>query len=37
MAGSELDLAAVEALVGPATIRTKGTVEQLDAKYLAGG
>ena len=32
---SDLDLAALGALLGPTTIRTKGTVEQLVAKFIA--
>lgn len=32
---SELDRKAIDALVGPTTMRTKGTVEQLAAKYFA--
>jgi uncharacterized protein (DUF1697 family) len=31
-----LDLKAVEELVGPTTMRTKGTIDQLTAKYFAG-
>ena len=31
---SELDLKVVEGLLGPMTIRTKGTVERLAAKFL---
>jgi len=33
---SALDLGSIEGLVGPTTMRTKGTVEQLVAKYFAG-
>jgi uncharacterized protein (DUF1697 family) len=33
---SGLDLTAVEKLIGPTTMRTKGTIEQLAAKYFAG-
>jgi len=32
---SALDLTAVEQLIGPTTMRTKGTLEQLAAKYFA--
>jgi len=32
---SELDLKAIAAALGPTTIRTKGTVDQIAAKYLA--
>jgi uncharacterized protein (DUF1697 family) len=32
---SELDRKAIDALVGPTTMRTKGTVEQLAAKFFA--
>jgi uncharacterized protein (DUF1697 family) len=35
MTDSELDLKAVEKLVGPNTMRTNGTVEQIAAKYFA--
>ena len=35
MMESTLDLKAVEKLVGPWTMRTKGTVEQIAAKYFA--
>jgi uncharacterized protein (DUF1697 family) len=31
---SGLDLPAIEELIGPTTMRTKGTIEQLAAKYL---
>ena len=31
-----LDLNAIDALLGPTTMRTKGTVDQLAAKYFAG-
>lgn len=31
---SELDLKAIERLLGPTTMRTKGTVDQLAAKYF---
>ena len=31
---SDLDLATIERLVGPTTMRTKGTVDQLAAKYF---
>jgi uncharacterized protein (DUF1697 family) len=34
MADSELDLKALESLVGPWTMRTKGTIEQIAEKYL---
>jgi uncharacterized protein (DUF1697 family) len=33
---SELDQAAIAKLLGPTTMRTKGTIEQLAAKYFAG-
>jgi uncharacterized protein (DUF1697 family) len=33
---SALDLAAIEKLVGPTTMRTKGTVEQMAAKFFSG-
>ena len=33
--GSQLDLKAIESIVGPFTIRTKNTVERLAAKFLA--
>ena len=33
---SGLDLVAVEKLIGPTTMRTKGTIDQLWAKYFAG-
>jgi uncharacterized protein (DUF1697 family) len=33
---SELDAKSIEGLLGPATMRTKGTIEQLTAKFLAG-
>jgi uncharacterized protein (DUF1697 family) len=32
---SGLDLSAVESLIGPTTMRTKGTIDQLAAKYFA--
>ena len=32
---SELDLKAIERLLGPTTMRTKGTVDQLAEKYFA--
>jgi uncharacterized protein (DUF1697 family) len=32
---SELDLKAIDSTLGPTTIRTKGTVDQIAAKYLA--
>ena len=35
MIDSELDLKALEALVGPWTMRTKGTIEQIAEKHLA--
>jgi hypothetical protein len=35
MTDSELDLKAVEKLIGPNTMRTNGTVEQIAAKYFA--
>jgi uncharacterized protein (DUF1697 family) len=34
MSDSKLDLGAAEALLGLATMRTKGTIEQIAAKYL---
>jgi uncharacterized protein (DUF1697 family) len=34
LSDSELDLKAIAAALGPTTIRTKGTVEQIAAKYL---
>jgi uncharacterized protein (DUF1697 family) len=34
MTDSELDLKAVEKLIGPNTMRTNGTVEQIAAKYF---
>jgi uncharacterized protein (DUF1697 family) len=34
MSESELDLKALAAVLGPTTIRTKGTVEQIAAKYF---
>ena len=34
MSESELDLAALATILGPTTIRTKGTIDQLAAKYL---
>lgn len=34
MSESELDLKAIEAALGPTTIRTKGTVDQIAAKYF---
>jgi uncharacterized protein (DUF1697 family) len=36
MMESELDLDAVDAVLGVSTRRTKGTIEQIAAKYLAG-
>ena len=33
---SELDLKVLERLLGPMTIRTKGTIERLAKKFLAG-
>jgi uncharacterized protein (DUF1697 family) len=33
---TELDLAAIERALGPTTRRTKGTIEQMTAKHLAG-
>lgn len=33
---SGLDLTAVEKLIGPTTMRTKGTIDQLAAKHFAG-
>ena len=35
MSDSELDLKAIAAALGPTTIRTKGTIDQIAAKYLA--
>jgi hypothetical protein len=32
---SKLDTKALEQLLGPTTMRTKGTIEQLVAKHLA--
>jgi uncharacterized protein (DUF1697 family) len=32
---SELDWKAIESIVGPTTIRTKGTIDQIAAKYFA--
>ena len=37
MSDSALDLKAIERAVGPMTIRTKNTVEQIAEKYLATG
>jgi uncharacterized protein (DUF1697 family) len=37
MVDSELDLKALEALVGPWTMRTKGTIEQIAEKHLGSG
>ena len=34
---SDLDLKAIERLVGPTTMRTMGTVEQIAAKYFGAG
>ena len=34
--GSPLDVKAIERLIGPTTMRTKGTMEQLAARFLAG-
>jgi uncharacterized protein (DUF1697 family) len=34
---SPLNFKAIEKLLGPTTMRTKGTVEQMAAKYFAGG
>jgi uncharacterized protein (DUF1697 family) len=36
MSESDLDLKAIAAVLGPTTIRTKGTVEQIVAKHLSG-
>jgi uncharacterized protein (DUF1697 family) len=36
MSESELDLNAISAALGPTTIRTKGTVDQIAAKHLSG-
>lgn len=33
---SDLDLRAIDKLLGPSTMRTKGTMEQMAAKYFAG-
>jgi len=33
---SDLDLKAIDRLLGPATIRTKGTIERIAAKHLGG-
>jgi uncharacterized protein (DUF1697 family) len=33
---SELDLKAIGAILGPTTIRTKGTIDQIAAKHFAG-
>jgi uncharacterized protein (DUF1697 family) len=33
---SDLDLKALAAVLGPTTIRTRGTVDQIAAKYFAG-
>jgi uncharacterized protein (DUF1697 family) len=33
---TELDLAAIEGVLGPTTRRTKGTIEQMAAKHFAG-
>jgi uncharacterized protein (DUF1697 family) len=33
---SALDFKAIDKLLGPTTMRTKGTIEQLSAKYFAG-
>lgn len=35
LSDSELDLKAIAAALGPTTIRTKGTIDQIAAKYLA--
>jgi uncharacterized protein (DUF1697 family) len=35
LSDSELDLKALAAVLGPTTIRTKGTIDQIVAKYLA--
>jgi uncharacterized protein (DUF1697 family) len=35
MSESELDLEALATILGPTTIRTKGTIDQIAAKYLA--
>lgn len=37
MSESELDLKTLAALLGPMTIRTKGTVDQIVAKHFAKG
>jgi uncharacterized protein (DUF1697 family) len=37
MADSELDLKALEALLGPWTMRTKGTIEQIVERHLGSG
>jgi uncharacterized protein (DUF1697 family) len=37
MAESTLDLRAIENAIGPMTMRTKGTVEQIASKYFAAG
>jgi uncharacterized protein (DUF1697 family) len=36
MSESDLDLNAISATLGPTTIRTKGTVDQIAAKHLSG-
>jgi uncharacterized protein (DUF1697 family) len=36
LSDSALDLTAVAALLGPTTIRTKGTIDQIAAKFFAG-
>jgi uncharacterized protein (DUF1697 family) len=36
MSESDLDLKALASILGPTTIRTKGTVERIAAKYFAG-
>jgi hypothetical protein len=35
MRDSALDLGSIEKLLGPTTMRTKGTIELLAAKYFA--
>ena len=35
MSDSELDLKALATILGPMTIRTEGTIEQIAAKYLS--
>jgi uncharacterized protein (DUF1697 family) len=36
MSNSELDLKAIATALGPTTIRTKGTIDQIAAKYFSG-